>query len=128
MIQPLPVVANKPIIKYKPTTNGFARGNCTYYVALRRAKMGKPVTWRGNAGMWFENAKKQGYAVGARPMVGAIYVTRRESSRGSNLGHVAIIEKIVGDKMLLTEMNYTGFNKVSSRWVPVNKTGVGYIY
>src|SRR5258708_20535092 len=50
--------------------NGFPVGWCTYYVATKRN-----VTWRGDAGYWYQNAAAQGYPVGPTPKVGSIMVT-----------------------------------------------------
>ena len=67
---------------------GFATGQCTWYVATRRL-----VTWRtpggllgGNAGQWLQLAAAAGYQVGSAPELGAIAVY---GDRGP--GHVAFV-------------------------------------
>lgn len=100
--------------------NGFPWGYCTWYVASKRGD----VTWRGNAGTWLRNARAQGRPTGRVPAKGAILVTNE-----SWWGHVAIVESVQGDKVTISEMNYAGYGKVSSRTIS-NKSGVikGYIY
>lgn len=98
-------------------TFGWVWGNCTYYVAERRSEAGEPVTWRGDARYWARNAESQGYIVTDEPSVGAIYVATDENSRGTLSGHVAYVERIEGERVLISEMNYIGLNRVSYRWI-----------
>ncbi|MGH7643660.1 MAG: CHAP domain-containing protein [Candidatus Dormibacteria bacterium] len=67
---------------------GFATGQCTWYVATRRR-----VTWHtssgelgGNAGQWLQLASDSGYEVGPDPQVGAIAVYT-----DAGAGHVALV-------------------------------------
>lgn len=67
---------------------GFATGQCTWYVATRRR-----VAWHtssgelgGNAGQWLQLAAAAGYAVGPAPQIGAIAVYT-----DSGAGHVALV-------------------------------------
>lgn len=80
------------------TTNRFARGQCTDYVA-RKTK----VTWFGNANQWIRNAKAQGYLVDKNPAVGSILVTNE-----SRWGHVTYIESVQGTTVTISEWNYRG--------------------
>lgn len=101
---------------------GFPVGWCTYYVATWRN-----VTWRGDAGWWYDNAKAQGYAVGATPKVGAIMVTWE-----SYLGHVAYVESVNADgSWTVSEMNYVAFDVIDWRTIHPGQLGtrlVGFIY
>ena len=101
---------------------GFPVGWCTYYVATWRN-----VTWRGDAGWWYENARAQGYAVGATPKVGAIMVTWE-----SYLGHVAYVEAVNADgSWTVSEMNYVAFDVIDWRTIHPGQLGsrlVGFIY
>ncbi len=101
---------------------GFPLGWCTYYVATKRN-----VTWRGDAGYWYDNAKAQGYSVGATPRVGAIMVTWE-----SYLGHVAYVENVNADgSWTVSEMNYVGFDVIDLRTIKPGQLGtrlVGFIY
>jgi len=101
---------------------GFPVGWCTYYVATKRN-----VTWRGDAGFWYQNAAAAGYPVGSKPKVGAIMVTWE-----SYLGHVAYVEAVNADgSWTVTEMNYVAFDVISQRTIKPGQLGsrlVGFIY
>jgi LysM repeat protein len=102
--------------------NKFPVGWCTYYVATWRN-----VTWTGDAGWWYDNAKAQGYAVGPTPRVGAIMVTWE-----SYLGHVAYVEAVNADgSWTVSEMNYVAWNVIDWRTIKPGQLGtrlVGFIY
>ncbi len=73
---------------YPYSYQGFATGQCTWYVATRRL-----VAWHtpggslgGNAGQWLALAAQAGFAVGATPEVGAIAVYTDQGD-----GHVAFV-------------------------------------
>ena len=101
---------------------GFPAGWCTYYVATKRN-----VTWRGDAGFWYQNAAAAGYAVGSKPKVGAIMV-----SWESYLGHVSYVESVNADgSWTVSEMNFVGFDVISTRTIKPGELGsrlVGFIY
>lgn len=97
--------------------NRYARGNCTWYVASKRAV---PSNW-GNANTWLPRARAQGYATGTIPVPGAVAWTP-----AGVYGHVAYVEQVNGDKVLVSEMNYRGYNITDTRWVP--STAFKYIY
>jgi len=102
--------------------NGFPVGWCTYYVATKRQ-----VTWRGDAGYWYQNAAAQGYAVGGTPKVGSIMVTWE-----SWAGHVAYVEAVYPDgSWMVSEMNWVSFDVIDQRTIRPNQLGralVGFIY
>lgn len=100
-------------------SNGYAYGYCTYYVASRRSV---PSSW-GNANAWYYNAQASGYGVGSSPRPGAIAQT---SGGYGGYGHVAFVESVSGDMVTVSEMNYAGWNRVSSRTVPASS--FRYIY
>jgi LysM repeat protein len=101
---------------------GFPVGWCTWYVATKRN-----VTWRGDAGFWYQNAAAAGYPVGSKPKVGAIMVTWE-----SYLGHVAYVEAVNADgSWTVSEMNYVAFDVISERTIKPGQLGarlVGFIY
>lgn len=99
--------------------NGYAYGYCTYYVATRR---GVPSSW-GNANAWYYNAQASGYSVGYAPRPGAIAQT---SGGWGGYGHVAYVESVNGDMVTVSEMNYAGWNRTTSRTVPASS--FRYIY
>ncbi|HAT73714.1 MAG: Lipoprotein [Candidatus Moranbacteria bacterium GW2011_GWF2_36_839] len=97
----------------------FPYGYCTWYVAQKRY-----VPWGGNAGTWLYHAKAAGYSTGRTPRVGAIMV-----SSESWWGHVAIVEKVSGSTITVSEMNYVKFAKKSSRTLDSKSRVIkGFIY
>jgi N-acetylmuramoyl-L-alanine amidase len=105
----------------KPGTgHRFPYGYCTWYVAQKRF-----VPWRGNAGTWLYNARAFGYKTGKTPTVGSIVVT----TENRYYGHVALVEKVSGDTITVSEMNYTGWAKKSVRQLSRSSRVIkGYIY
>lgn len=102
----------------KPGSHVFYAGQCTSYVASRAT-----ITWGGNAGQWLGNAAAQGYETSKQPELGSIVVTSE-----SGAGHVAIVEEIKGDVMVVSEMNYVGVGKLTKREIPLNYGKIkGYI-
>jgi LysM repeat protein len=101
------------------TGHRFPYGYCTWYVAQRRY-----VPWGGNAGTWLYHAKAAGYATGKTPRVGSIMV-----SSESWWGHVGIVEKVSGGNITISEMNYKGWGKKSSRTLSASSRVIkGFIY
>jgi len=97
----------------------FPYGYCTWYVASKRY-----VPWGGNAGTWLYHAKAAGYATGKTPKAGAIMV-----SSESWWGHVAIVESVSGKSFTISEMNYRGWGKRSTRTMTVGSRVIkGFIY
>ncbi len=97
----------------------YAFGNCTYWVALRRAQIGEPIpnTW-GNAAQWAINAVLDGYTVNHVPSYGAIMQTPNVDA---GLGHVAFVESIDSDGTWhISEMNVVGFDEVDYKEMPLS--------
>lgn len=102
------------------TGHRFPYGYCTWYVAQKRY-----VPWSGNAGTWLYNAKSQGYKTGKNPSVGSIVVT----TDSPYYGHVALVEKVGGGSITVSEMNYNGWGKVNRRVILTTSRSIkGYIY
>jgi surface antigen len=103
-----------------PFPNHFAYGYCTWYVANQVY-----VPWMGNAIEWWPNARAMGYAEGSAPRVHSIMVTRE-----SSVGHVAWVESVDGSTIVVSEMNFSGWNRVDRRTINLNSFGplVGFIY
>lgn len=98
----------------------FPYGYCTWYVSQKRY-----VPWGGNAGTWLYHAKAGGYATGRTPKVGSIMVT----TENRYYGHVAYVEKVSGDTITVSEMNYVGFAKRSTRTLSSSSRAIkGFIY
>ena len=90
--------------------HSFPYGYCTWYVAQKRT-----IPWGGNAGTWLYHAKAAGYATGKTPTVGSIMV-----SSESWWGHVAIVTSVGKDTFTVSEMNYKGWAKKSTRTIAKN--------
>lgn len=87
--------ATSVAISYRGSGSGYTPGQCTWYVASRRAV---PGSW-GNAISWYYNAQASGFAVGAAPRAGAIGWER------SN--HVVFVESVNSDGSVnISEMNF----------------------
>lgn len=99
---------------YDSSGNTYAFGNCTWYAKSRRADIPNSL---GNANTWYERAAAMGWDVGSAPKKGAVGTTT-----AGNLGHVVYVEGVSLDGLTVTisEMNYAGFNLVSSRTVPAS--------
>jgi surface antigen len=107
--QPAPVVTRRASYSLSYSFgygyNGYDRGFCTWYVANRRAEIGRPVpAGLGNAATWDDRAPAAGFTVNKTPAYGAAVVT---SQRGA--GHVAFVEKVNPDgSVWISEMNSRG--------------------
>lgn len=101
--------------------NSYWYGFCTWYAAQKRPDV--PGGW-GNAKSWLSSAQKDGWSVGNEPRIGAIVVTKE-----SWAGHVGYVEKIAGDSVIISEMNFRGWARVSTRTIDKNNPLIrGYIY
>lgn len=89
--------------------NTYTRGYCTWYAKSKRPDLPNNL---GNADTWAARAAAQGIPTGSTPRAGAI------GQRGM---HVVYVERVNADgSVFVSEMNYVGFNVVSSRTVPGN--------
>lgn len=96
--------------------NNYAWGNCTSYVASRIAVPGS----MGNAANWLNALLASGWR-GGEARRGAIAHTY-----AGPMGHVAVVEAVQGDMVLVSEMNYNGLGLVDFRWTPISDWN--YIY
>ena len=98
--------------------NRYALGNCTWYAYERRAAIGRPVgsLW-GNATNWAVSARAAGFTVNGTPAPGAVF------QYGGGYGHVGIVDSVDGEYLYVTDMNYAGYNVVTSRKIPLSSTG-----
>jgi len=109
----------RPLSGKAGSGHSFPYGYCTWYVAQR-----KYVPWNGNAGTWLYKAKAMGYATGRAPRSGSIMV-----SSESWWGHVAIVESVSGNQITISEMNYKGWAKKSTRTLDSTSRAIkGFIY
>ena len=95
------------------TTDLYEYGNCTYWAALLRQQVGKPIpnTW-GNANTWALNALLGGYQIDHTPTPTAIMQTT-----AGKLGHVAYVESVdpITGAWTISEMNVKGFDIVDTQ-------------
>lgn len=119
--------SNCPMLGYLST--GGANGNggdgrgygcrqCASYVAWKIAKeTGRYYRW-GNGGMFGSGAVNAGYQnLGRSPQPGSIAVIH------GNPGHVAWVEAVSGDKVLVSQYNYNygaGWGMYSEMWLSKN--------
>ena len=89
----------------------FPYGQCTWWAAYNRH-----VTWNGNAGDWLTTASAQGLHTQLTPGVGAIAVYRPGSGY-SQYGHVAVVIAVSSTTYTVSEMNFIGWGRVSTRTV-----------
>ena len=85
-------------------------GQCTWWAAYNRR-----VTWNGNAVEWLANAQSQGVATSAAPSVGAIAVYQRGGTYSPLYGHVAVVIAVSPTTYTVSEMNFIGWGRVSTR-------------
>lgn len=102
-------------------------GYCTWYVQDQRPDIYIPSTQ--SAADFGRAAASVGDAVGYTPRVGAIVVFQRGVDGASpTYGHVAIVQGISGNSIVIREMNGTaGFGRVDVRTVPL-VAGISFIY
>ncbi len=92
---------------YHSSTNLFAQlnyyGQCTWYSAGRAHEVtGTPIKMVNGAHTWLDAAKKLGYKTGSVPKPRSIAVWRK-----STYGHVAFVESVSGDKLTISESNWS---------------------
>jgi LysM repeat protein len=106
-----------------PLTDHFPYGQCTYYIATKRA-----VSWGGNAVEWWWSARSH-RPEGQVPVEGAIVVFNI-----GWVGHVAYVEHVNLDGTFVgSEMNYRagggGWGHVDYRTISVSDPSIlGFIY
>jgi surface antigen/LysM repeat protein len=107
--------------------NGYDYGYCTWWVAVRRAQVGKPIPSNlGNASTWKVLAQRAGMAVGTEPAQYAVIWTPPRDY----YGHVGFVESVDADGTVhISEMNTVGWGRVSYRTLtPAQAAGYSYIY
>jgi|TARA_Y100000310_G_C20704007_1_gene833005 surface antigen len=117
-----PEILLEPIEKEKRLVKKvyyYGNGHCVPYA---RARTGIQIT--GIAGRALEIARFRGYKTGIIPREGSIVVLNE-----GPVGHVAVVEKIYGDMLYISEQNYRGLYIVSERIISVSYDSIlGYIY
>lgn len=104
--------------------NGYDCGWCTWWVAYRRAQIGRPVPDDlGDAYSWVDLAPSNGLAVGLKPEPGAVIWF-------PGMDHVGFVESVGADgSAYISEMHVSGYNQVTYRTIPAADVGeYKYIY
>lgn len=102
-------------------------GNCTWYVWERRNQLGGswvlPPEPIGDAWSWSIQLGKFGYSVDRKPSYGAIM------QNGYPNMHVAFVESVESNgDVIVSEMNYYGYNKVNKRRIAAAGATSNYNY
>lgn len=119
----------------KNITNGFARGQCTWYAAIISPNIfpytddnSQSRTFGGNANQWCANAKAAGFRIWSKPSAGAVIVYSRLNSSAGHVGKVISYSADEGT-MVIRDMNYAGKFIVTERYEdPDNSAIKCYIY
>ncbi len=119
--------------------NPFSVGQCTWYAYKRWSELlgYEPAFISGNAGGWYDNASAAGFSTGATPIVGAMACWN--NGFGNDTGHVAIVETVNSDSIVVSEYNWNIEKGYSVNTIPfssINRSSVskpnrhlkGYIY
>lgn len=109
--------SSNPGFRSGDSGNKYYWGQCTWYVYERRHQLGLPVgSFFGNGGQWANSARAYGYRVDQTPSVGAIIVfAPGQDGADPVYGHVAIVEAIYGNRILISESNVRGLGVTSYR-------------
>lgn len=113
--KPTRTTATTTLSRGTSSGNTYAYGYCTWYAKNMRPDLPNNL---GNADTWVARAAAQGIPTGAAPRAGAI---------GQQGMHVVYVQSVNGDgTVTISEMNYRGFNVISTRTVAASN--FRYIY
>lgn len=108
-------------------SNGYDYGYCTWWAAMRRAQIGRPIPSNlGNASTWKVLAQRAGLPVGSQPQAGAvIWFPPRDF-----YGHVGFVEKVNPDgSEVISEMNAVGWARTDTKTISAAEaSNYSYIY
>jgi surface antigen len=88
----------------------FFYGQCTYWANMRYYELtGHYVTWLGNADEWYAGALNAGWVVSSTPHIHSIIILQPYVQYAGSFGHVAVVEKILGNGVVETsDWNWEG--------------------
>lgn len=97
-----------------PYSNHGGIGNCAWYAFGRAHEiLGYSPSFSGNASLWWND--RNSYAgFGDEPRVGAIAVW--DGIGASASGHVAVVEKVDGNQITISESSYNGVSYTGTYW------------
>lgn len=100
---------SQPVYRGSSSGNTYTYGYCTWYVKNMRPDLPNNL---GNADTWVSRAAAQGLPTSSTPRVGAV---------GQQGMHVVYVQSVNGDgTVTVSEMNFVGWNQVSTRTVPAS--------
>lgn len=98
----------------------YAHGQCTWWAAIRRAQIGRPVDpYMGNGGSWDASARRLGMHVTGTPHAGdAICFHPGVLGADGIYGHIAVVEHVGADgSITISEANARGVGVVNLRHI-----------
>ena len=104
------------------TSGSYPVGQCTWYAFNRVKQLGKSVDdFMGNGGEWGTKAKALGYEVSREPKAGwLISFTPGTAGSDPRYGHVAFVEVVRPEGILISEGNVYGGTVISYRVIDSN--------
>ena len=101
--------------------DGYDFSECTWWVAVRRSQLGRPVPSNmGNGGQWADSARAKGMSVSTTPKAGDVAVfAPGQAGAVPYYGHVAVVEAVLSDGSILVSESSEGYNgriKVRRIW------------
>ncbi|WEV45775.1 glucosaminidase domain-containing protein [Streptococcaceae bacterium ESL0687] len=113
-------------------SGSYQVGQCTWYAYNRIKQLGGNIgDYMGNGGDWGINAMRLGYKTSTTPQAGyAISFKPGVAGADGTYGHVAFVEAVTADGILVSESNVVNQQTVSYRIIPNDvalSSGVMYI-
>ncbi len=113
----------------------YQRFQCTWWAAIRRAQIGRPVDpYMGNGGQWGATAARLGYPMGGGPRAGDA-ISFHPGVHGSDpfYGHVAIVEEVKSDGSIVISQSGTGWmavviETISKQQLDAMGSGIDFIH
>jgi flagellum-specific peptidoglycan hydrolase FlgJ len=102
------------------TSGSYPAGQCTWYAYNRVKQLGGSVDeYMGNGGEWGTTAKRLGYKTSTSPKAGyLISFHPGVAGSSSQYGHVAFVEAVGDDGILISEGNVIDGKTISYRIIP----------
>ena len=108
---------------------------CTWWAALRRQQIGKPVSGHmGNGGQWDDTARSLGYSMGKSAKAGDVIVFEPGVlGADATYGHVAIVEEVHSDgSIVISESSrswmYVAKRSITAAQLKANSSGINFIH
>ena len=101
-------------------------GNCTWWVAKKRPDLPYFPGRSGDAKNWAKSAALAGWPVRTVPEVGAVAVFQYGQHGADKDGHVAYVEKVEGDKIVVSEAHFGDSRPGSTR--RTSWAGIVFVY